>query len=79
MNSATVFAGTVRVHLHHVGHADEAGDRRDVADEVERQILVERGVDAVGGIDQQQRVAVGRRTRRHLGADVVAARPACSR
>ena len=71
MNSATVLAGTGGG-LHHVRHPGDAGDRRDVAQEVERQMLVERGVDAVGRIDQQDRVAVGRGVRHRLGADIVA-------
>ena len=65
------------MHLHHVRHADDAGDRRHVADEVEIELLVERRVDGVRGRDEQQRVAVGRRAHHRLGRDVAAgARPA---
>ena len=37
-----------RVHLHHVGHAHDAGDRREVADEIEIELVVERRVDRQG-------------------------------
>jgi len=43
-----------------------------VADEVEFEIAVERGVDVVGRIDQQHSVAVGLGIDHRLGADVVA-------
>ena len=48
----------VLVDRHHVRHAVERRDRRDVADEVELEVGVERGVDVVRRIDQQQRVAI---------------------
>ena len=47
------------MHLHHVRHADEAGDRIDVAQEYEIELLVERRIDRVGGVYQEQRVPVG--------------------
>ena len=53
-------------------HADDAGDRGDVADEVELQIIVERGVDRVRHGGEQQRVAVGRGADHGLGADIAA-------
>ena len=62
----------VVVDHHHVRHAHEAADRRDVADEVERQLLVERRVDAVRRIDQQHGVAVGRRREHGFDREVVA-------
>ena len=61
-----------RRHLHHVGRSHQAGDRRDVADEVEAEVLVERRVDAVGRVDEQHRVAVRRRVDDRLDAEVVA-------
>ena len=61
-----------RVHLHDVRPIRDAGDRRDVVEEVVRQLLVERGVDRVRRRDDHQRVAVGRRRddrlRRHIAA-----------
>ena len=57
-------------------HADDARDRRDVADEIEIELVVERRVDRVGERDQEQRVAVRRRAHDRLGADIAAgARP----
>ena len=76
MNSATVLAGTRGIDLHDVRNPDDTGHRHDIAHEIERQLVVERRVDPVGGIDQQQRVAVRRRVHDDLGADIVAgARP----
>ena len=62
----------VLVDRHHVRHAIERGDRRDVADEVELQVGVERGVDVVRRVDQQHGVAVGLGIDHRLGGDVVA-------
>jgi len=45
---------------------------RDIANEVEVQLGVKRGVDRIRRIDQQERVAVGRGVHDRLGADVVA-------
>ena len=45
-------------------------DRHDVAQEIEVELFVERGVDGVLRIHQQQRVAVGRRAGDELGRDV---------
>src|SRR5260221_1944001 len=36
--------GHRRIHLHHVRHADQARHRRDVVDEIEIELLVERRV-----------------------------------
>ncbi len=75
MNSGTVLAAP-RIHLHDVGHADDAGDRRDVADEIEIELVVERCVDYVRYGGQKQRMTIGWRTHRSLGCDIAAgARP----
>ena len=60
-----------RVDQHHHRHADDAGDRRDVAHEIEVQFFVERGVDRVRD-RWQQRVAIGRGVHDRLGADIAA-------
>jgi hypothetical protein len=39
-----------------LGRDNNAGDRRDVADEIE--FFVERSVDGIGRIDQEQRASV---------------------
>ena len=76
MNSGTVLAGNDGCTTMTLGDADDAGDRRDVADEIEIELVVERRVDRVRRTDQQQRVAVGGRAHDRLGADVAAgARP----
>ncbi len=61
-----------QVDLHHQRHAHDAGDRRDVADEIELEIVVERGVDGVVRPGHEQRVAVGRRVRDRLDRDIAA-------
>ena len=58
------------MHDHHGGFAAEARDWRDVADEVEFELLVECRVDEIRRSDQEQRVAVGRRVHDRLGRDV---------
>jgi hypothetical protein len=45
-------------------------DRRDVADEVERELVVERGVDRVRRRDEKQRVTVRGRAHDGFGGDV---------
>ena len=59
MNSATVLAGTRRIDLHHQRDEVDAADRHDVVQEIEVELVVERGVDGVLRVDQQQRIAVG--------------------
>ena len=61
-----------RIDLHHQRHAHDAGDRGDVADEIEIEILVQRGVDGIRRGHREQRVAVGRRAHHRLGADIAA-------
>ena len=60
------------MHRHDVRHVVHGRDRRDVADEIEIELVVERRVDRVESTDQEQRVAVGRGTRDRLGGDVAA-------
>src|SRR5262249_30641977 len=61
------------VHQHDVGTSEDARDRRDVADEIEIELVVERRVGRVERTDQEKRVAVGRGTHDRLGTDVAAA------
>ncbi len=61
---------------HDVGHAHDARDRRDVGNEIEIELVVERCVDRVRRSHQQQRIAVRRRAHDRLGPDIAAgARP----
>ena len=65
-----------RIHHHHIGIAADAGDRRDVAEEIEVQLFVERCIDRVGDADQQEHVPVGRRFDDGLRGEIAAgARP----
>ena len=58
------------------GTRHDARDRRDVADEIEIELVVERRVDRVRRADQEERVAVRRRAHDRLGGDIAAgARP----
>ena len=76
ISSGMVLTGSVGIDHHDVGRACGAGDRRDVAQEVEAQLLIERVVDRVRRHPLQQRVAVRRRLHHRLGPDVAAgARP----
>src|SRR5262245_9063908 len=56
-----------------VGLPANAGDRRDVADEIETKLVIERGVDGIPTADHEQRVAVRRSTHDRLCADIAAA------
>ena len=49
-----------------------ARDRRDVADEIEIELVVERRVDRVRRSDQKERIAVRGRAHDRLGADIAA-------
>ena len=56
--------------------ADDAGDRREIADQVEIELVVECRIGGVAGPDHEQRVAVRGRLCGRLGADIgAAARP----
>ena len=63
-----------RVDEHHLRHADDAGDRHDVAHEIEAGPRVERGVDRVGLGGEEQRMAVRRCIHDRFRADVAVAR-----
>jgi len=60
------------MHHDHVCQPRDGDDRHDVADEVEIEIGVERGIDRVRGHDLQQRIAIRGCLRDRLGADVAA-------
>ncbi len=70
MNSGTVLAGNDRIDDHDEGAAGQARDRRDVTDEIETQIVVERRIGEGRGAGHQQRVAVGRRIDHRLGGRI---------
>ena len=59
-------------HHQQIGHLHEQRDRHGIADEIERQLLVERGRDRVVGAGKQHRVAVGRGIDRNAGGDIAA-------
>ena len=61
-----------RRHLHDVGHPHDAADRHDVGREIEIKPVVERGVDGVRRVDEEQRVAVGRGLGDRFRRDVAA-------
>src|SRR5215831_8691769 len=46
------------MHQHDVGRADDACDRRDVANEIEIELVVDRRVDRVRWSDQEERIAI---------------------
>jgi hypothetical protein len=63
-------------HHHDVGPDNNAGDRRDVTDQMEIQFVVERCVDRLCRTDHKQCVAVSGRAHDGLGGDVgTSARP----
>src|SRR5262249_44178290 len=65
-----------RIDLHHLGHAEDASDRRDVANEIEIELVVERRIDRVRGDDQDERMPVRGRTHHCFSGDIAAgARP----
>src|SRR5215475_8917066 len=61
------------MHQHDVGHDNDAGDRRDIADETEIKLFVERSIDGVYRSDEEERVAIGGRTHDRLGGDITTA------
>src|SRR6516164_7865629 len=56
----------------HIWYPHDADHRRDVPGEVEIELVVERGVDRVRRSDQEERMAVRRRTYDRLGCDIAA-------
>jgi hypothetical protein len=58
------------VHYHDVWQTANAGDGRNVVDEIEAKIVVKRGVGRVRRGDQQERVAVRGRTHDRLSSDI---------
>src|SRR5215472_2968274 len=60
------------MHRYDVSLPVNACDRRDVADEIETELVIERGVDGVPTADYEQRVAVSGRAHDRLGADIAA-------
>jgi hypothetical protein len=62
--------GHRRVHHDEEGVARNAGNRRDIVEEIELEIVVERRVDCIGEADEQQRVTVGGRTHDRLGGHI---------
>jgi hypothetical protein len=61
------------MHHHDEGVAADSCDRRDVADEIEIEFVVERRIDGVRRGRQKQRVAVRWCLHDRLGADIAAA------
>src|SRR5258705_1343967 len=68
MNSATVFTGS-EGGTTMLGEPHHAGDRRGVAQEHERETLVERRSDRIVGCDEHDGVAVGRGIYDGIGRD----------
>src|SRR5215471_208657 len=50
------------MHHHDVGHDNNAGDRRDVADEIEVELVIECRVERVRRSGHKERIAVRERT-----------------
>src|SRR5262245_64098062 len=60
------------VHHHGAGLAANARDRRDVVDETETELVVERRVDRMGAGDQEECIAIRRCTYDRLSSDSAA-------
>src|SRR5215510_4483051 len=60
------------VRYYDVGHTGDAGNRRDVAAEIETKLFVHRSIDRVCRGEQEERVAIGRRAHDRLGGDIAA-------
>jgi hypothetical protein len=58
------------MHHHDAGHDNNAGDRHDVAEEIEAELVVKRGIGGVGRRSQKKRVAIRRRAYDRLSADI---------
>src|SRR5262249_61211662 len=55
---------------HHKRHDHNAGDRRDVADEIEVELVIERRVTSVRRGREKERMPVWSRTDDRLGGDI---------
>src|SRR5262245_42692298 len=71
MNSGTVLTGTDGL-ISMTGHAHNARNRRNVAHEIEIELVVKCRCDRAGRARQQDRVAVGGRAYDRLGTDIAA-------
>ena len=60
------------MHHHHEAFATDARDRRDIAKEIEAELIIERGIDRVRRTDQEERVAIRGCPHHHFGANVAA-------
>src|SRR5262249_54181886 len=61
------------VHHHDEGSADHPRDRREIANEVVAELVIERRIDRGRRSDLEKCVAIGRRTHDRLGSDFAAA------
>ena len=66
------FGRNRRMHQNRHRHPDDAGDRGNVANEIEIEFFEQRGVDRVGHGRQQQRIAVCGGIGHDLGAEIAA-------
>jgi hypothetical protein len=57
---------------HNIGRAHDAGNGRDVVDEIEIELAVQRCVDRVRKTGEQKRIAIRRRMHHGLGSDIAA-------
>ena len=62
------FGRNTWIDFHHIGRAHDAGDGRNVADEIEIELVVNRCADRVIRPDQEERVAVRSCAHDRLGA-----------
>jgi hypothetical protein len=65
-------SGNRRIDHHDALRAHDACDRRNVADEIEVEVIIERRVSCVRGADQEERIAVWGRLHDCLSPDVAA-------
>src|SRR4051812_38873617 len=61
------------IHQHDKGLTRDPRDWRNVADEVEVELLVERGIDRVCRSDREKRISIGCRAHDRLGGDITSA------
>jgi hypothetical protein len=60
------------MHHHHNARALDARDRRDIAKEIEAELIIERCIDRVRCTHKEERVAICRCPHHDFGADVAA-------